>query len=316
MQSTRRVLPVGSRGPRRGRELPRPDVPAFPVVIVRSVRGVRPARQRPWPVGQLEDGQAVDLQPVGVEVAVVVDDAVVVEPLATQHLERLLAARSDLAVERLGGSIRPCENGLSQHEQQAAPDEAEAENRERRPVQADPAGLHDGELARPGQQSDGHQRRHESRDRQNVVDELRRRVPEVPQQHRARRLFLEQLVGQVDERGDVEDPEQSDERKAHPAQVRLRNVPVEDVDARERTGGHRDDGFPVAGATAVLVAAGRSRWTPPRPRQRGSALDRPPPAAEISTTPARPRTMFGSHIARLGGTRCPLASASASYIST
>ncbi len=48
--------------------------------------------------------------------------------------------------------------------------------RQRRAIEADAAGAHHDQLARLGQQADGHQGADQGRERQHVVDELRRRV--------------------------------------------------------------------------------------------------------------------------------------------
>ena len=190
-----------------------------------------------------------------------VDPAVAAgDPLTRQDVEgaRRAAAHQVLQLRRL--AVRRGQERLLEPEQQAAPQQAEDQQRQRRPIEADAAGAHDDQLARLGEEPDGDEGADQGRQRQHVVDELRRRVPHVQRQLGRRRLALEEIVGPVDERPDVEDSEQAGEGEQEHPQIGLADVGVE----QGRTGephqfgdarGGREGPGPLSPAGCPLPAA-------------------------------------------------------------
>ena len=267
------VVLVGRGCSHRRREVAGPDVVSVPHLPERRVGRVGPARQRPGTPGEFVDGEASHLPPVGVEVQVVVDVAVLVDqPPPIGGTEPLCLTRAYLAVERLRTPVRLGQDALAEREQQHAPQQAEAENWNGHPVQADAARLHDCQLAGPRQQADGDEGGHQRGDGEHVGNVLRRGVPEVRQQLQERRLLLEELVGEIKEGADVEDPEQADERERHPVEVDPRHVPVQQVDAPPDGRGDRHDCLRITGpARRNGLCRTGSRH---KPRQRRAPFDR------------------------------------------
>ncbi|MBZ5560259.1 MAG: hypothetical protein LAO77_23630, partial [Acidobacteriia bacterium] len=143
------------------------------------------------------------------------------DPSAIEHAELLHGIPADDAVQARRLEVRLGEHALLQLEQRAAEHDREEQQRDRRAIEADAAGAHDDQLAVLRQQPDRHQRRQQRGQRDDVVHELRRREVEVPHEHARRRRAAEQLVGQIDERRDVEDPDERDEHQHEDAQVLL-----------------------------------------------------------------------------------------------
>ena len=80
-------------------------------------------------------------------------------------------------------------------------------------VQADAAGFHDRQLGVARQQAEGHEDGEQRGNRDDIKDELRRPVEQEPADFRGIGLPLENLVGAVQERGDVEEAKQGEERQ-------------------------------------------------------------------------------------------------------
>ena len=248
--------------PAVGAELADPDVAAPPLVLVDCGPREQPLGQTPFLLGEAIGGDRVQGRFAGVEVRVVMDGAVVAhQPAPLQDVDVLARPPADDAAQVFGLAVRLRQEALAHAEERAAPQQREDDERQGDPVQADAARLHHRELARPGEQPHRDQGRDQGRDGQDVVDELRRGVPEVLQHDVQRRVAPEQPVGDLEEGRDVEDAEQPDERQQQQLEVLPADVAVEQA----RAPAEPDFGRARPGPRA---RAGR--------RSRGSGADRGP----------------------------------------
>ena len=298
-----------------GPEVADPHVAAPPRLFVNRGPGEQPLRQTPFPLGESIRRQGVHGLPVGVEMRVVIDGAVVAhEPASLQDVDVVARPAADDAAQVFGLAVRVGQEALAHAEQGGAPQQREEHERQRDPVQTDAARLHHRELARPPEQPDRHQGGDQRRDGQDVVDELRRGVPEVLQDDVQRRVASEQPVRYLEERRQVEDAEQPDERQQHQLEVLSADVAIQQArppadpapdprtrSASRRCGGRRDRAGGKGGSL-------RRRRPPPEVGQRGQqavfAEPRPPvqqhEAEGTQHEIADPHRPMGRHQAALG----------------
>ena len=136
--------------------------------------------------------------------------------------------------------------GLRQHvfledEQYAAPDGGKHEQRHGQAVQTDAARPQHGQFAVLAERPHRDQDRNEDRNRNQVIDVLRRRVPEKVEQECGGDVGLEQLVREIDDRADVEETEQAYESQRHDAGVLAHHVEVDQLRSRHTERGHAND---------------------------------------------------------------------------
>ena len=185
-------------------------------------------------------------------------------------------------------------------------------------VQADAARLHHDELAVLRHQTHGDQRREETGNRDDVVHVLRCLIVEKPQQHRRRGGSSEQLVRQVDERRDVEDPERGKDREREDPHVLLSPcsrsrifVPgTPYLGMLKRNPAPDDRGVASTSSDASLGLARRTDQA----ISSGRSVERA--RQSNRTTPTTPSTAGEIHEARSGLRTPPSAAARDIYIST
>ena len=112
------------------------------------MRGERTAAESPGASLELKDGEIAELGGVRIEIEIVIDCAVAADcPSPVEHVERFHRPGSNLMPERLGPPVRAREDAFTQDEEARAPGQAEREDWERGPIEADPTCLHDRQLA-------------------------------------------------------------------------------------------------------------------------------------------------------------------------
>ena len=191
--------------------------------------GICQGGQTPRRRVHLENRQAGKLVHRRVEEVVVIDGAGVAEdPAAIEHAERLHRPTADRRVQPLRFAVRNGEHVFLHLEQHAAADRGKQHHRGGRPIEADAAGPHHDELAVPGQEADRDERCHESRERDDVVDVLRRLPVEVPQQQARRGGAAKQLVGDRDRARQTSETEEATALCRRAAQRRSQHVRIRD----------------------------------------------------------------------------------------
>ena len=173
------------------------------------------------------------------------------DPAAEKEIQRPRLPPADCRIEDFGLAVGRGHQALLEGEEDAAQSERQHHERECRAIEADAAGLHDRQFAAPRQQAVGDEGAEQCGDGNDVVNELRRHQHEELSDHARGRLALEDLVRAVDERRDVEQPEQRQRREPGDADVEPADVAIDQawlwcVQARQAD----DEHHAGAGATS------------------------------------------------------------------
>ncbi len=165
------------------------------------------------------------------------------DPLPIEHVEGFRRASPNDVADRFGPSIRRSKDAFVEEPENAAGDDGACNHRHRDAVQADAACLHHHELAVFREKADGDERRQQHRQRQDVIDVLRRREPEIRPQHVPRRLAAKHLVRQVQECRNVEDAGQRCGCERRHASIQGSDVAIENTNHRQPERGNRDRAY-------------------------------------------------------------------------